>query len=139
LVDAERLEARLLRLERLLELLDATRASGVDAYLRDEERRAATERRLQLAIQVCIDVGAQLVSELSARPPSDYADVFLSLAETGMIDRSLAERLGRAAGQRNLLVHAYLDIDDRQVFESLSRLEDLRAFAAVAQRRAAAG
>ncbi|MDA8067378.1 MAG: DUF86 domain-containing protein [Actinomycetota bacterium] len=45
----------------------------------------------------------------------------------------------QAAGQRNLLVHDHLAIDDRRVFGSLSRLEDLRAFAAQVQRLLDAG
>ncbi|HLM30115.1 MAG TPA: DUF86 domain-containing protein [Solirubrobacterales bacterium] len=139
MVDAERLEARLERLERLLEQLEQARGAGLEVYLADEGLRAATERRVQLAIQACIDIGAQLVSEVSARPPTDYADVFFSLAESGVLDRPLAERLGQAAGLRNLLVHAYLDLDDRRVFASLDHLEDLRELAVVAERLAREG
>lgn len=47
--------------------------------------------------------------------------------------RDLGDRLARAAGQRNVLVHMYLDLDDREVFASLGRLDDLREFARVAQ------
>ena len=79
------------------------------------------------------------MSELSARAPSDYADVFSSLADGGFLERDLARSLGEAAGQRNLLVHDYLDIDDRRVFASLSRLDDLRAFATVVQHLADEG
>jgi uncharacterized protein YutE (UPF0331/DUF86 family) len=41
--------------------------------------------------------------------------------------------LAAAAGQRNVLVHMYLDIDDREVFRALDRLDDLRSFAAAVQ------
>jgi len=37
------------------------------------------------------------------------------------------------ARQRNVLVHLYLDIDDREVFAALGRLDDLRQFGAAAQ------
>ena len=139
MVDAERVGVRLDRLEHLLEGLEKARAGGEDVYLADEDLRAMTERRLQLAIQVCIDIGTQLVSELSAPPPADYAGVFTALAQAGELDRDLAGRLAAAARQRNLLVHLYLDLDDHEVFASLSRLDDLRAFASVAQRLAEAG
>jgi uncharacterized protein YutE (UPF0331/DUF86 family) len=138
LVDGERVEARLDRLEELIERLERVRAHGLGGYLDDPGLRAQAERWLQLAIQICIDIGAQLVSEVAVRAPSDYAGVFTALADGGVLERDLAERLAQAARQRNLLVHAYLDIDDRRVFDSLARLDDLRAFAAVAQRRAAA-
>jgi uncharacterized protein YutE (UPF0331/DUF86 family) len=133
LVDVERIDSRLDRLEHLIELLDEVRAGGEDAYLADERLRAMTERWLQLAIQTCIDIGAQLVSELSVEPPADYAGVFRSLAASGHIEKDLGDVLAAAAGQRNVLVHMYLDIDDREVFAALERLDDLRRFAAAAQ------
>lgn len=37
--------------------------------------------------------------------------------------------MGNAARQRNLIVHLYMEIDDRAVFASLSCLDDLRGFA----------
>jgi uncharacterized protein YutE (UPF0331/DUF86 family) len=133
LVDAERINERLAQLEHWLELLDGVRAGGQSAYLADERLRAATERWLQLAEQACIDVGAHLVTELSATPPSDYAGIFAALAGSGHLDSGLAQRLAEMARQRNLLIHAYLEIDDRKVFESLAHLQDLREFAAAVQ------
>ncbi len=120
MVDRESVAARLDLLARLLAELEPTRAHGLDAYLADELLRAATERRLQLAEQVCIDIAAHLLSELNAPTASDYAGVFKALADAGHLDRELAGRLIQAAKQRNLLVHAYLEIDDRMVFESSS-------------------
>lgn len=92
MVDGDRIGARIDRLERLIERLEEVRQAGEDAYLADERVRAMTERWLQLAIQTCIDVGAQLVSELSAAPPEDYAGVFKALADAGHIEADLAER-----------------------------------------------
>jgi uncharacterized protein YutE (UPF0331/DUF86 family) len=135
LVDAERVEARLERLEELVERLEAVRGKGEDAYLSDAGLRAMTERWLEVAIQACIDLGAQIVMELSAPAPSNYADIFKILGQKELLPNDLAERLGNAARQRNLLVHLYMEIDDRAVFASLSFLDDLRQFAAFAQGR----
>lgn len=139
MVDVERIDSRLDRLEHLIELLDEVRAGGLDAYLADERLRAMTERWLQLAIQTCIDIGAQLVSELAVDPPADYAGVFRSLAAAGHIETDLGDALAAAAGQRNVLVHMYMDIDDREVFAALERLDELRRFAAAAQALADGG
>lgn len=136
LVDVDRIEARVQRLEETIERLDEVRQAGEEAYLADSRQRAATERWLQLAIQVCIDLGTQVVTERSARPPSDYAEVFTLLGDNGVIPRDLALRLGNAAKQRNLIVHLYMEIDDRAVFASLSYLDDLREFAIAVERLA---
>lgn len=134
MVDASRVEARVQRLEGLIERLDEVRQAGEEAYLADEQQRAATERWLQVAVQTCIDLGTQLVTEQSARPPSDYAEVFKILGEKEVIPIDLAQRLGDAAKQRNLIVHLYMEIDDRSVFASLAHLDDLREFAAAVSR-----
>lgn len=136
LVDAEQVENRLERLEAMLERLEEVRDAGEEAYLADAQQRLATERLLQLAIQICIDLAAQVVSEQSAPPPSSYSDVFKILGDKDVISPEIAERLGNAAKQRNLLVHLYMEIDDRAVFTSLSFLDDLREFATTVERLA---
>jgi uncharacterized protein YutE (UPF0331/DUF86 family) len=102
LVDAERAGARLARLEKLIENLGAIRIEGEDNYLTEEQLRMRAERQLELAVQICIDTGTQLVIERSVRPPESYADVFRAMAEA-----------------------------DRKVFSSLESLDDLREFAKV--------
>ncbi|MGH3812367.1 MAG: DUF86 domain-containing protein [Pseudonocardiaceae bacterium] len=48
-----------------------------------------------------------------------------------MIPGELAQRLGRAAGFRNLIVHAYAELDLRQVHTTATNgPADLRAFLA---------
>jgi uncharacterized protein YutE (UPF0331/DUF86 family) len=136
LVDVGRVEARIQRLEEVLERLAEVGRAGEEAYLADARQRAATEHWLQVAVQICIDLGTQVVSEQSARPPSDYAEVFKILGERGVISNELALRLGDAARQRNLIVHLYMEIDDQAVFASLAHLDDLREFATAVERLA---
>ena len=91
MVDGESQLERLQRLEHLIEQLERVRAAGATAYLADEDLRMMSERRLELAIQICIDIGAHLVSELSTPPPSDYAGIFKSLADAGALDAVLVK------------------------------------------------
>jgi len=92
-----------------------------------------TERWLEVAIQICIDLGTQVVMEQSAPAPSSYADIFTILGQKGLLAEDVAGRLGDAARQRNLLVHLYMEVDDKAVFASLAFLDDLREFAAFAE------
>jgi uncharacterized protein YutE (UPF0331/DUF86 family) len=134
LVDVERIRERLELLDTLLPVLEQTSAGGEHTYIAEDndQARLATERALQVALQICIDIGAHLISELGLRRPDDYRGVFKSLADGTVIPRDLADRLGDAAGLRNVLVHDYVDVDDHKVFEALDQLDDLRAFAAAA-------
>jgi uncharacterized protein YutE (UPF0331/DUF86 family) len=95
----------------------------------DVDRVEARIQRLEEMIERLEEVRAEGEEAYLARPPSDYADVFKVLGEKEIIAGDLALRLGDAARQRNLLVHLYMEIDDRAVFASLGYLDDLRAFA----------
>jgi uncharacterized protein YutE (UPF0331/DUF86 family) len=134
LVDPESIEDRLDRLTELLEELARIEAAGHDAYAADFRSRLAAQHAIQVAIQVCIDIGAHLIAEGGPKMPSDYRGVFSALIESGL-DAELAERLGDAAGMRNILVHGYLDVDDEAVWGAMGHLDDLRQFAAFAQQQ----
>lgn len=61
--------------------------------------------------------------------PSTYKDLFRRLADEHVITRDLAERLGLAAGLRNLIAHQYGDLDFDKVFSAASTdVDDLLDF-----------
>jgi uncharacterized protein YutE (UPF0331/DUF86 family) len=138
LVDAESVRSRLDHLGELLEELDAIQAGGRDAYVAELRTRLAAQHALQLAIQACIDVGAHVIAELGLSAPDDYRGVFENLTPAGL-DSRLATRMAAAAGMRNVLVHAYLEVDDEAVWSALSELDDMRQFAAAVQQMLDAG
>lgn len=63
------------------------------------------------AVQIVIDVAVSACVGLGLGSPPSYSEAFRMLGEHGIIDRKLAKRLVRAAGFRNVLVHAYADLD----------------------------
>jgi uncharacterized protein YutE (UPF0331/DUF86 family) len=136
LVDARGVTERLNRLGTMVEELERLRDKGRDAYEADFEVRLATEHALQTAVQICIDVGAHLIAERGLATPADYRAVFRILGSAGL-DAELAERLGNAAGMRNVIVHEYLAVDDDFVWEALENPDDLREFAAFVQQHLA--
>ena len=134
MVDPERVRRRLREIDRRLEVLRQIKAEGPE-QLRDDFRvRAETEHHLQVAIQAAIDVANHIVSEDSAWTPEDYGSTFTLLAQMGVIDRQLAERLKRAAGLRNVIVHGYVDVDVDLLWEGLARAGDLEELAVAANR-----
>jgi hypothetical protein len=91
LVDAEKVRDLLAHLDELVPLLEETRAEGATRFLASKRVQHQTEREVQPAVQVCIDAGAHLVAQLGLGAPDDYRDVFLRLAQAGVISRELAE------------------------------------------------
>ena len=62
-------------------------------------------------VQLSVDIGSHLLLDFEIRSPESMAGVFIALGETGVLEKSLAERLSRAAGFRNIAVHEYQSID----------------------------
>ncbi|MGH9335111.1 MAG: type VII toxin-antitoxin system HepT family RNase toxin [Vicinamibacteria bacterium] len=84
--------------------------------------------------QIVIDVAVALCVELHLGTPASYADVFRRLQGGGELPEDLAAKLVRATGFRNVVAHAYEDLDMARVFEAASRGPgDLRRFLAIAR------
>jgi uncharacterized protein YutE (UPF0331/DUF86 family) len=129
LVDHAAIEIRTERLDQELATLARVRSGGREPYLADHGLQLQVERALQVAIQACIDIGSHLVAAWGLGPPDDYADVFARLRLSGGLDGDLADRMIEATKQRNMLVHVYLRIDHTKIWQKLSEVDDLRAFA----------
>ncbi len=115
--------------DRLAELRDV--APGDYASRRFEARYL-----VQTCAQICIDLANHLIASAGWPAARDQRDAFARLAEHGVLDPSLAERLQALAGLRNRLVHLYDDIDDARVQQALGAgLSDLDGFARSVARR----
>lgn len=87
------------------------------------------------AVQVTIDVALATCLQLHLGTPPSYADAFLRLADAKVLDPGLARRLVKAAGFRNVLVHAYETLDLTRVHRAAQDgPPDLRAFLAAVGR-----
>jgi uncharacterized protein YutE (UPF0331/DUF86 family) len=51
------------------------------------------------------------------------------LAQHGLLEPELAEKVAKMVGFRNLLVHEYEEIDPKRLRSALEQLDDFRAFA----------
>lgn len=120
MVDADRVRRLLVMLERYRGLL------AEDAP--DPFRR---RHLVQTAAQICIDLASHVISSEGLRVPRDYGDAFRVLAESGVLDASLAERMVSLAGARDLIVHLYAEVDDERLARSVRQggLDDLSRFA----------
>ena len=97
-------------------------------FVSDRNVYLKAERCLEVVIQAMLDIGSHIISDRQLGQPARYHEVFTILAEHGVIEESLAERLQGLAGLRNILVHAYLELDrgrvQKLVRDGLSQFED---------------
>ena len=103
-----------------------------EAFEADRTAREVVVLNLFVAIQACLDLAAHWLADEGWDVPQRYGEIFLSLADHGVIPRPLALRLAAAAGLRNLVAHQYGALEWARVYAtaSSSYLDDLGAFCA---------
>ncbi|MCK6528201.1 DUF86 domain-containing protein [Myxococcota bacterium] len=81
------------------------------------------------AIQIVIDLALNATVRMGLGTPETFADAFRTLHHAGVLPADLAGRLVKAAGFRDLIVHAFDDLDMGVVYRAArAGPEDLRAF-----------
>ena len=100
-----------------------------DEFSVDHILNASAERHFQVAIQAALDIGSILLAEVSPTAPASYTDVFLQLAEVGVLPPGFAQKIAGMAKFRNVLVHLYLEVDLHKVYYYLQHdLEDFERY-----------
>lgn len=129
-MDTTVIATRLQKLDGYVRHLRQLQQASLAEYLDDENIQAIVERRLQLAIQVCMDIANYLIAQLGLTSPDEPENIFAVLGREQIIDRTLARHMVAMVRFRNILVHDYLDIDSLIVYQNLSaELEDFDQFA----------
>jgi uncharacterized protein YutE (UPF0331/DUF86 family) len=127
-VDAAVIDAKLRELSRRLRRVEAKQPASLKQLAADEDMQDILTRNLELAIQICIDIAFHLCGAHGV-VPATAADAFAQLARQALIGRSLAERLQRAVGFRNVLAHEYTEVDWKIVMRVIrTDTRDLAAF-----------
>ena len=102
----------------------------LEDILSDEDIQDLVNRRMQVAIETCIDIATMLVACLQLKRSDEAGDVFRELARAKILTSELAEKMAKAVGFKNVLVHEYVKIDYKKVFRAKNEnLDDLRKFA----------
>jgi len=65
-----------------------------------------------MAVEALADLATVILEKDFGEAVSSYREVFIKLAEKGIINADTAESLVRLVGFRNLIVHRYWIIDD---------------------------
>ena len=122
---------------RVLRLL---RAMADDVARLTAERDASEQRRADpmwlagvkyhfvTAIEASVDVAQHICAAQGWGPPKTNGDAMRELGAHAVVVVDLADRMRRAVGFRNVLVHEYVAVDDSVVLARLGDLGDLLDF-----------
>jgi len=119
--DKELVARKLQQLEEYLRELEEATPGAYESYAADTIRKRAVERLLQLCIECASDINAHMLAKSAGVAPADYYMSFIMAGDRGLIPVELASELAPSAGLRNKLVHEYGVVDDRLVYESVSK------------------
>ena len=134
MVRSEVIRKRLNKLDEYLAILRKLQRYSFKEFKAEPERYGSAERFLHLAIEAVIDMGNHVIADSGFGVVNWYSDIPKILAQKGIISSGLEEKWISMIGFRNTLVHEYVDIDRKIVYNILQNnikdLEDLkRAFA----------
>jgi uncharacterized protein YutE (UPF0331/DUF86 family) len=126
LVDRDLLLAKAGSVRRHLNRVIEKRQVGLETFLQDIDRQESLLFNLQMAIQNCIDIAAHIAGDKGLGVAGSTNEIFYLLEENGYLDSALTEKMVKAVGFRNLIVHEYGKIDLKQVYDIAQKhIEDL--------------
>ena len=126
MVQTEIIRKRLSRLDEILTVLKHLRNYSLEAFLATPEYYGSAERFLQIAIETTTDIGGHIIADLKLGEVNWYSDIPALLAEKKFISSELREKWVRMIGFRNILVHDYLEVDRKIVYDVMqNHLQDL--------------
>lgn len=128
-LDPAVIRRHLAALDEAVQTLRLHQGGTVEHLAANREKLWIVERGLQLCAQNALDVATHLAA-CAGRDVGDYATAIDRLAELGVLPADFAARFRGIAGFRNVIVHAYLEVDLPTVHRLLNeRLDDFVEFA----------
>jgi len=129
MIDRDLVLAKAGSVKRHIDRIKAKSVADMAIFLRDLDRQESVAFNMHLAIQNCMDIAAHIISEEGMGLPSSAGDMFFLLHENGYLSAELAERMVKAVGFRNLLVHEYEKIDLQRLHQAAEKnIDDLMLF-----------
>ncbi|MCP9473241.1 MAG: DUF86 domain-containing protein [Nitrospira sp.] len=89
---------------------------GETEFLSDAKTVNSAKYLLIVATEAALDICGHVAAKRGGRSPEDYADCMRILGELGVLEEDLKIRMGKMARFRNLLVHLYWKVEDREVY-----------------------
>ena len=131
MADRDLILAKAGAIEKYLNRIKIKRETDLKTFLADIDRQESVLFNLQMAIQNCIDIAAYIVGDEGLGVPGSTNEMFYLLEEHGLLGPQLVEKMVKAVGFRNLVVHEYGKVDLEQVLDIAHKgLDDLQKYVA---------
>ena len=129
MVDKDLVLSKASSVKRHLNRIKEKRDIDLQTFLKDLDRQESILFNLQMAIQNCIDIAAHIISEEGVGVPGSTNEMFYLLEDNGYISVDITEKMVKAVGFRNFIVHEYGKVELKQVFEVAKKeIQDLEKY-----------
>ena len=136
MVDRDLIIAKAGSIQKHLKRIAAKSDVDINSFLSDVDRQEVISFNLHLVIENCIDIAAHIISEEGYGMPGSASDMFYLLEENSFVDRKLTEKMVKAVGLRNLIVHEYAKVDLGRLYQIVQKdIGDIKDFLAAVFRK----
>ncbi len=117
------------KLNELLEIFNEFKGIPKNKFLSNSTLCLSAQRALEISINICIDVGAHILSIYNNEKPETYSVIFERLEKLEIINNERKDTLIKMVKFRNLLGHLYMEIDNSIVYDIIqNNLNDFKLF-----------
>ncbi len=103
----------MIEIENLKSLVD------IDEFFNDWKIYRAAERSIEIIAQAIIDVSSHIIAQRKSGVIPSYMNIVVILFENGIISKELTNRVANLIGMINIIIHEYLEVDLKIVFDSI--------------------
>lgn len=129
-MDREIVEQKLESLRRCLQRVQTRCPADATTLANDFDLQDIVSLNLSRAVQLCVDIAAHYIAKTELPAPTTMGQTFDQLAQAGIVDAALADRLKKAVGFRTIAMHHDDTIDWRIVHAIVQHhLQDFTTFA----------
>lgn len=129
-INRKSISEKLELLNEVIEKLDEIKILKRDEFVSDFFIHDTAIRNLVLGIEIIVDIGNHILSEVFQSGAKSYKDVIIDLGEGGVISKDFAKENAKMADFRNLIIYACGRLDIKQVYKNLQKTPDtFRKFA----------
>lgn len=120
LLNKDLLKIKLMELQQYLTELEPLITLDFKTYQSDYIKRHATEKLIELIVEIASDINRHFIEAYGREPASTYFDTFEEMGEIGILPKAIVSKLASTTGLRNRLVHRYEKIDHKAVHQTLN-------------------
>lgn len=129
MVDRDLILAKAGSVKRHLNRVFEKRNTDLRTFLKDIDIQESILFNIQMAVQNCIDIAAHIISDEGLGVPGSTNEMFYLLEENGYLNNEVTEKMVKAVGLRNLVVHEYGKVDLDRIFEVAQKdISDLNEY-----------